>query len=79
MVRIDVQSHTLVPRHVLMTPEEVEELMNGYGIRKDQLPKILIRDPVIRAIGGNVGDVVRIERDSHTAGSSVAYRLVIEG
>jgi DNA-directed RNA polymerase subunit H len=42
------------------------------------LPKIYHDDPAARAVGGKVGDVIRIIRISQTAGRAESYRLVIK-
>ena len=43
-----------------------------------QLPKILIGDPAVQLLGAKIGDVVKIIRDSPTAGKYVTYRYCIE-
>ena len=78
MAKFDVMSHRLVPKHVLLTPDEAQKVLGELNIRKEQLPKIYMKDPCAKAIGAKVGDVVKITRESLTAGSSIAYRLVID-
>jgi DNA-directed RNA polymerase subunit H len=60
-----------------MTKEEVEELLKKYRITPQQLPYILASDPIVREIGAKPGDVIRIIRQTETAGRSVYYRLVV--
>lgn len=78
MKTIDVTSHQMVPRHTILTPEEAEEVFKTYGITKTELPKILMKDPVIKIIGAKDGDIIKIERASETAGISLAYRRVVD-
>jgi DNA-directed RNA polymerase subunit H len=73
-----VKDHDLVPEHALLTPEEAEEVLKGYGIGAPQLPKIHVNDPAAKEIGAKVGDIIRILRRSPTAKQSVFYRLVID-
>jgi DNA-directed RNA polymerase subunit H len=73
----DVLKHMMVPDHQIMGEEEVKTLLATYEISLEQLPKIYHDDPAVKAIGGGVGDVIRIVRDSPTAGRAEAYRLVI--
>ncbi|KUG20209.1 dna-directed rna polymerase subunit h [hydrocarbon metagenome] len=60
-----------------MSEEEVRTLLSDYTITLEQLPKIYQDDPAVKAIGGNAGDVIRIVRESPTAGRAESYRLVI--
>ncbi|HOD85965.1 MAG TPA: DNA-directed RNA polymerase subunit H [Methanoculleus sp.] len=75
---LDVLNHEMVPDHQIMGEEEVADLLATYHISLEQLPKIYHDDPVIKAIGGSVGNVIRITRDSRTAGRAEAYRLVMK-
>ena len=40
------------------------------------LPKIRSNDPVVKAIDAKPGDILRITRESQTAGVFVTYRIV---
>lgn len=71
--------HELVPKHEILTQEEREKLLAQYRVQPYQLPKIRTSDPAAKAIGAHPGDIVRIIRDSATAGKYVAYRYVIGG
>jgi DNA-directed RNA polymerase subunit H len=53
-------------------------MLKSYGVDSAQLPKIHVADPVVKEIGGKVGDVIKIIRKSPTSGESVFYRLVID-
>ncbi|MGZ4901830.1 MAG: DNA-directed RNA polymerase subunit H [Halobacteriota archaeon] len=70
--------HEMVPEHVVMSEEEVQDLLARYRIELKQLPKILITDPVCKEIGAKKDDVVKIVRRSLTAEEAVSFRLVID-
>jgi DNA-directed RNA polymerase subunit H len=76
---IDVLGHELVPKHEVLSEEEKKEVLERYKVSQFQLPKILVSDPAARAIGAKVGDVIKITRESPTAGKAIAYRCVVEG
>ncbi|PIN81065.1 DNA-directed RNA polymerase subunit H, partial [Candidatus Woesearchaeota archaeon CG10_big_fil_rev_8_21_14_0_10_30_7] len=41
------------------------------------LPKILVDDPMIQLLNAKDGDVIKIERNSLTAGKTIFYRRVV--
>ncbi|ELZ51816.1 DNA-directed RNA polymerase subunit H [Halorubrum coriense DSM 10284] len=74
---VDVSQHELVPDHVLLDdPEEVEAVLAEYDVKKTNLPKIKRTDPALPD-EAEVGDVVKIVRDSRTTDEAVVYRLVV--
>ena len=77
--KVNVFDHLLVPKHTLLSQEEVEKVLNKYRIKPYQLPKIKDSDPAAMAIQAQSGDVIKILRKSHTAGEAIAYRYVVEG
>ena len=76
--KLNVLKHVMVPDHKIMSEEEVSALLSHYNITTEQLPKIFHDDPGSNQISGNVDDVIRIVRMSHTAGRAEAYRLVVK-
>ncbi|OQA31233.1 MAG: DNA-directed RNA polymerase subunit H [archaeon ADurb.Bin336] len=74
---VEKQRHYLVPEHVLIKKEKVAELMAELGIKKEDLPRIYKDDAALKLLGAEKGDVVKIIRDSLTAGQSVYYRRVV--
>jgi len=75
---IDILAHALVPKHEILTSAEKKELLKRYNAGKNNLPVISVDDPVVKIIGAKPGDVLRIIRDSRTAGKSLYYRIVME-
>ena len=71
--------HEFVPKHEILTSEEREKILAKYRMKPYQLPRIRASDPAAIAIGARPGDMIRIIRESPTAGKYVAYRYVIEG
>ena len=74
-----ILEHELVPKHRILSPEEAEEVLRKYCVTRQQLPKILASDPVVKEIGAKPGDIIEIIRDSETAGKTVYYRVVVRG
>jgi len=70
----------LVPKHVLLDDADIEKRLNPLQIEKKQLPKILLKDPALKALDQEAkpGDVVEIHRFDEHAGTNLAYRLVVE-
>jgi DNA-directed RNA polymerase subunit H len=63
----------MVPKHELCTNKMVDELLHKYSITIDSLPKILVRDPIVRWYGWEVGDVVKVTRPN----GELYYRMVV--
>jgi DNA-directed RNA polymerase subunit H len=79
----NVLEHELVPEH-LLPEKEVDKILGEVGLTKDQLPRMRLSDPCIRALDAICGPVeegmiVKIVRRSETSGMSVCYRLVVRG
>lgn len=94
MIKFSLLDHNSVPKHEIMQEDEIKLLLDTYHISKEQLPKIKGvkkgaekgtkkstdkgADPVVKELGAEIGDVIRITRISQTAGESLYYRLVID-
>jgi DNA-directed RNA polymerase subunit H len=76
--KLEISKHELVPKHVVLSEEEKEEVLKNYGITLRQLPRILETDPAIKEMGTKPGDVVKIVRKDADAGESLYYRVVIK-
>jgi DNA-directed RNA polymerase subunit H len=70
--------HVYVPKHEIMTKQEAEDVLEKYHCKATELPLILVTDPAIIGLGIKPGDMIRITRNSATAGESFYYRYVVE-
>lgn len=76
-VKKSIMSHVLVPAHRLLNDEEKKAVLDKFGIKAKQLPKVSIKDPVVKLIDdAKPGDVLEIKRSSTTAGESIYYRVI---
>src|SRR5659263_449106 len=69
--------HKMVPKHEILIEDEIKELLSVYNIEKEQLPKIRVTDPAAVAAKSKISDVIRVTRESKTAGKTFFYRMVI--
>jgi DNA-directed RNA polymerase subunit H (RpoH/RPB5) len=77
-LQFNILQHTLVPNHVVITDNEVEEIMKKYNIKdKTQFPEISRFDPVAQVICMRPGQVCHIVRSSKTAVTSDYYRVCV--
>ena len=76
MKKFNVTDHSLVPKHTKMNELEKKKLFERYNISLKELPKISKRDPAILHLNVKPGDVIKVIRQSPTAGESIFYRGV---
>lgn len=74
---VNITQHELVPEHTPLSEEELKDVLHAHALELAQLPRILSTDPVARYYGLERGQVVRIERNSMSAGRYVTYRQVV--
>jgi DNA-directed RNA polymerase subunit H len=75
----NIGTHILVPEHRKLSAEEKQKILEELESSINQLPKIKSKDPAIKAMEAESGDVIEIIRDSPTTGTTKYYRVVISG
>ncbi len=75
----NVSRHYLVPKHELITSEtDIEKIVEQFDVKKRNLfPHITLNDPMVRYIRGNIGNLVKITRQSPTSGEHIVYRVIV--
>ena len=73
-----VPDHVFVPKHEILTKKEAEQVLENFNCNPTDLPFIFVNDPAILGIGVKPGDMIKISRNSGTAGESIYYRYVVE-
>jgi len=73
---VDVSQHELVPDHSIVDEDTLDGVLEEYNIKKTDLPKLKRTDPAAPD-DAEVGDVVKVVRDSRTTDQAVVYRLVV--
>ncbi|HLF54346.1 MAG TPA: DNA-directed RNA polymerase subunit H [Candidatus Nanoarchaeia archaeon] len=76
--KFEVGKHLLVPAHGKLSEKEKKELFEKYAIELPNLPRIFKSDPAILHLDVKEGDIVKVVRESPTAGESSFYRRVVE-
>ncbi len=71
-------SHQLVTKHTKVSEAEKEKLFKKFNIDSKSLPRIKDEDSAISHLKPKIGDVIKIERKSETAGVALYYRVVVE-
>ena len=63
----------------MLNDEKKQELLKKHGLNLNQLPMILLSDSAIQNLKPEVGDIIKIVRDSPTNVESIFYRVVVYG
>jgi DNA-directed RNA polymerase subunit H len=77
--KIKITNHIYQPKHEILTKQDAEAILRKYNTKPSQLPYILISDKGLQGLDVRPGDIIKITRNSSTAGESFYYRYVVEG
>lgn len=74
-LKINVTRHELVPPHILLNEQETNEFLELYSMKnKKETGTILRTDPIAKYMGFKSGDIIKIIRNSESAGEYITYR-----
>ena len=73
----DIPAKEFIPEHHLLNSEEKKELLESFGL--NELGRIYNTEIISRYYGAKIDDIFRIIRPNISSGTSIAYRLVING
>ena len=73
----NIVDHIYVPKHILLSLDESEKLINEYGLQKRELPRMLVSDPISKYHWAKIGQIFKIVRPSEMTGFSNYYRIVV--
>jgi DNA-directed RNA polymerase I, II, and III subunit RPABC1 len=76
-LKFDITTHSMVPRHRVLSKEERKQLFESLQITPVNLPRMQPTDPVARYFGMDRMDVVEITRKSKETDTYVTYRIVL--
>jgi len=72
----NITHHEFVPKHIILTEDEENEVLEKYSTTKNKLPKILKNDPIAKYYGMKTNQICKIIRKSPEVGDYIYYRLV---
>ena len=72
---VNIIDNNLVPKHILLSDKQAEEILTEYKIKKENLTRILSTDRIAKYYNVKPGQIVKIIRPSITAGEEIAYRV----
>lgn len=76
--KLEIKNHILVPKHEKCSETEKKNVLQKFGAEIKDFPKININDAALYNLDVKPGDLIKITRDSPTAGKAIFYRVVIE-
>jgi len=71
---INIVEHVLVPKHIVLSKEETDNVLQAYRAKKRDMMIIRTTDPVAKYYNMKPGDIVKIIRPSVMTVENTAYR-----
>ena len=75
--KFKVDKHFLTPKHTKLSDKQKEKVLEDYHISLKELPRISVSDSAIQGLEPKPGDIIKVTRNSMTAGEATFYRVVV--
>ena len=75
---INIVDHVLVPKHIVLTEKEGNDILEAYCAKKKDMPLLLSTDPVARYYNMKGGEICKIIRASVMTCETPFYRIVVK-
>ena len=75
---INIVDHVLVPKHIVLSKDETDKVLEAYRAKKRDMMLIRTTDAVAKYYNMKPGEIVKIIRPSVMTVEAPAYRLVIK-
>eukprot|EP00038_Savillea_parva_P003471 m.126243 g.126243 ORF g.126243 m.126243 type:complete len:216 (+) comp11184_c0_seq1:362-1009(+) len=72
---VNITEHMYVPKHTVLSETDKQIILARYKMSEEQMPRIQETDPIARYFGLMQGQLLKIVRQSPTAGRYVTYRI----
>jgi DNA-directed RNA polymerase subunit H (RpoH/RPB5) len=72
---INISKHSFVPKHTILSDNEILQVCNKYNINKNNLHRILIQDPMAKFLGLRIGQVVKVNSPNPIVGHTISYKI----
>jgi DNA-directed RNA polymerase subunit H (RpoH/RPB5)/galactitol-specific phosphotransferase system IIB component len=74
---IDISTCKFIYPHTIVPRDEFKTVANFSNITDENIQKIYEHDTPVVWIGGRVGDIIKVQRNTPSTGISITYRKVI--
>jgi DNA-directed RNA polymerase subunit H (RpoH/RPB5) len=75
---INIVDHILVPKHIVLTEQEANIVLDAYCAKRKNIPLILSTDPIARYYNMKPNEIVKIIRASTMTVEVPFYRIVVK-
>jgi len=76
--KFKTDKHFLIPKHVKLSETQKEKVLEKYHISTKELPRISKSDAGLASLNAKPRDLIKITRNSKTAGEAIYYRVVVD-